>query len=345
MPGPAEQLRDLLPYAVLAPSRNNAQPWLFEIEGDELRLYADHRRTLRAADPLGRELVLACGAALFNLRVAAAFHGWCTSVETVAAHRRDALLARLRLEERCRPTELAARLFSAIALRRTNRLPLDSRDPPAGLVAHLVRDAFFEGATLRTVEAHERSQVAELVAEGDRLQWADPAYRAELASWSRVNGSARRDGLPGWARGMSAAASLVQPLLARFADQGASEAERDRRRALSTRALLVLSSRRDTPRDWLAAGQALQRVLLRAAAAGLHAAYLNQPIEVPPVRERLAAALGEPGRPQIMLRIGYGLEVRAPPRRPVAEVLRAFEPAPGPPQALALYRPEAGAST
>ena len=36
--GPAERLRFLLQWAVLAPSRHNTQPWLFEIEGDELRL-------------------------------------------------------------------------------------------------------------------------------------------------------------------------------------------------------------------------------------------------------------------------------------------------------------------
>ena len=30
---PAEQLRFLLNYAVLAPSRLNTQPWLFSIEG------------------------------------------------------------------------------------------------------------------------------------------------------------------------------------------------------------------------------------------------------------------------------------------------------------------------
>ena len=31
---PAEQLRFLLHYAVLAPSGHNSQPWLFKIDGD-----------------------------------------------------------------------------------------------------------------------------------------------------------------------------------------------------------------------------------------------------------------------------------------------------------------------
>jgi hypothetical protein len=34
-----------------------------------------------------------------------------------------------------------------------------------------------------------------------------------------------------------------------------------------------------------------------------------------------------------VFRLGYGLDVRAPPRRPVDEVLRTFEAAPAPPPA------------
>src|SRR5512133_3479106 len=48
---PAERLRFLLSWAVLAPSRHNTQPWLFEIEGDEVRLYADASRALHTTDP------------------------------------------------------------------------------------------------------------------------------------------------------------------------------------------------------------------------------------------------------------------------------------------------------
>jgi hypothetical protein len=75
----------------------------------------------------------------------------------------------------------------------------------------------------------------------------------------------------------------------------------------------------DTRRDWLAAGQALARVLLTARAAGVSATYLNQPLEVADLRPRIttlvhdAADPGVPGRrggmpaaamPQIVLRLG-----------------------------------------
>ena len=337
--GPAERLRFLLSYAVLAPSRHNVQPWVFEIEGDELRVHADLARALPEADPDGRELLMACGAAMVNLRLAAAHHGNATTTELVPQHRRDGLVARLRLEERRASTPDLEALFQAIPLRRTNRLPLDGREPPAGLVTRLLREAQEEGASLRPVEAPQRRAVAELVAEGDRLQWESPRFRREVSAWTRRNGTARRDGIPGYAAGMSDAAALVHPLRLRLSSPARDEADRDRRRALATKALLVLSTARDGKADWIAAGEALQRILLRAASAGLSASYFNQPIECPGLRERLRQAVGTPGVPQILLRLGFGLTVRAPPRRPVQEVLRRMVETSRRPEPIALWSP------
>jgi hypothetical protein len=176
--------------------------------------------------------------------------------------------------------------------------------------------------------------VAELIAEGDRRQWSSARFRAELAGWTRPNGTLRRDGMPGYAVGMSGAAALVQPLVIRFRDSGADEAERDRRRATGCKALLVLSTPRDGKREWIAAGEALQRVLLRATASGLFASWFSQPVEDAELRRRLRDVLAEPDLPQVVFRLGYGLQVRPVPRRPVDEVLRRIDA--GPPRAAAL---------
>jgi nitroreductase len=325
--GAAERLRFLLQWAILAPSRHNTQPWLFEIEGDELQVHADARRSLPVADPDGRQLVMSCGAAIVNLRLAAAHFGHATSLEVLPGHRADGLLARVRLEERSASTPEAEEMFRAIARRRTNRLPLDGREPPEGLVTSLLREARSEGASLRPVEAHQRRVVAELIAEGDELQWSSARFRGELAGWTRTSGAARRDGMPSFALGMSDMAVRLRPLLARVQNPARDEAERDRSRALGTKALLVLSTPRDGTAEWIRAGEALQRVLLRATAAGLFASYFAQPIETPALRRRLAEAIGDQGAPQVMFRLGYGLEPRAPPRRPVEDVLRRMAPA------------------
>ena len=337
--GPAERLRFLLQWAVLAPSRHNTQPWLFEIEGDELRIHADASRALPVADPDGRQLVMSCGAAAVNLRLAAAHFGMATSTEIAPFLRRDGMLARVRLEERRATTADAEEMFQAIPRRRTNRLPLDGREPPDGLVTTLLREARREGAWLRPIEDQERGPVAELVGEGDRLQRSSPRFRAELAQWTRPNRTKARDGMPGYALGMSDAAALLHPIVVRLSNPAEDEAERDRRRARGCKALLVLSTPRDGQAEWFAAGEALQRVLLRAAAHGLSASYFAQPIETPELRRRLSDVLVESGVPQVMFRLGYGREVRPVPRRSVGEVLRLVAPDRERSEALALATP------
>ncbi|GAO04701.1 hypothetical protein [Anaeromyxobacter sp. PSR-1] len=336
--GPTERLRFLLAYAVLAPSRHNTQPWWFEVRGDEVGLHADGARALPEVDPDGRELVMACGAALANLRLAAAHFGHATSAEIIGTHRRDGLVARVRLEEHRALSPEDEELFQAIPRRRTNRLPLDGREPPEGLVTRLLREARAEGAWLRPVEAHQRRAVAELVAEGDRRQWANPRFRAELAGWIHPSGSGRRDGMPAYAVGMSDAAARLQPLVARLSNPARAEAERDRRRTLASKALLVLSTAHDGLAEWMVAGIALQRILLRATAAGLTVAYFNQPVEQDGLRGPLREAVGDPGMPQLLLRLGYGPEVRPTPRRTVDEVLRRLDAVPVRPAPLVLRR-------
>jgi hypothetical protein len=74
-PAPAETARYVVTAAVWAPSVHNTQPWRFTASGQQISLYADAGRQLPVADPGGREMMISCGAALFNARLAAARPG------------------------------------------------------------------------------------------------------------------------------------------------------------------------------------------------------------------------------------------------------------------------------
>lgn len=318
----SEKLKFMLLYAVLAPSSHNSQPWLFNLADDAVELYADRQRSLPQVDPEDRELILSCGAALLCLRVTLHHFTYSGEVECFPEPHDQNLLARVRLGGREVPSPENEELFHAILKRRTNRQPFERWTVAQALVAKLEQAAAQEDAWFRAVDdPEERAAVAALVAEGDRMQMSGRAFRAELAAWMRPNRSSSHDGIPGSGLGLGDLASYAGPLLVRTFDVGKSRAAHDHEIAEGSPLLAVLATDYDRPGDWLAAGQALGRVLLRARADGVSASYLNQPIEVAELRPRLRDALGLAGFPQLLLRLGYGADPKPTPRRSLEEVL------------------------
>jgi hypothetical protein len=98
-------------------------------------------------------------------------------------------------------------------------------------------------------------------------------------------------------------------------------AVRDRRLAQKAPVLAVLGTAEDGAADWLAAGQALESLLLHATASGLSVSFFNQAIEMAHLRSRLNSMIGGRGFPQVLLRLGYGAPAKHTPRRPVDEVV------------------------
>jgi hypothetical protein len=318
----ADKLKFLLRYAILAPSTHNTQPWLFHIRGEELDMYADRTRVLHTMDPDDRQLIMSCGAALFHLRVAMQHFAYRADIKTFPDPADPDLLARVRLGRGGEASLEERSLFKAIRTRRTNRQPFSDDPVPEALLMSLQEAAQKEGALLCIVaRQEERFAVAGLIAEGDRIQWANKRFRLELAAWMHSNGNEHHDGIPGYAQGMNDLLSCAGPIVMRTFDMGEGQAAKDRDIALHSPILAVLCTESNTPEAWLAAGQALDRVLLQARVENVWASFLNQPIEVPDLRERLRAVIAQPGCPQLLLRLGFGSDVKPTPRRNVEGVL------------------------
>jgi hypothetical protein len=325
---PARQLEFLLQYAVLAPSGHNTQPWKFRIAGATVELYGDFGRRLPVADPDNRELVMSCGAALLNLRVAARNFGLTAAANLCPDPDRPDLLAEFRLTGRALAGRGDHRLFNAISERRTSRLPFDRREIPRPVLYRLQRAAAYEDCWMWFAATKDvRVQVADLIAAGDCSLNANVEFRNELSRWLRSNECPDRDGLPGFAYGLGDLASRVAPQIIRPVPFARPLAQRDRDLALNAPAFAVLGTDADGLESWMIAGQALGRILLAAQSEGLAASFFLQPIEIPDLRDKLAHIVGEPGYPQITFRLGSGPRVPPTPRRPLSDVLLSVEEA------------------
>lgn len=319
----AERLAFAVGYAVLAPSVHNTQPWRFRVRGGAVELRADRTRALVDLDPCERELVISCGAALFHLRLALRRFGLRDAATVFPDAGDPELVAAVRIAGEHEASTEERRLFDAIPRRHTHRGDFAARAVPAEVVAALHAAAQAEGAWLTRVEERAtRTAIAGLTRLGDEVQFADPGFRAELAAWIRPNAAGTPDGMPGYAFGIEDVVSPFNREAPAGVGLGAVWGARSRQTVENAPVLAVLGTDHNDRPGWVAAGQALARVLLEARAAGVYASFLNQPCEVPLLRLSLGTLLKTDGWPQMLLRLGYPLgDPRPTPRRAAEEVL------------------------
>lgn len=308
----------LLGAAVRAPSLHNSQPWAFAVGARHIEVYADSSRHLPRADASGRSLLVSCGAAVFNLRVAAAYLGMRARVQVLPDPGDPTLVALLHLDLRRHlgPSSLAG-YHPAVAQRRTNRLPFRDRLVPSSVVGRLADAALLEGAVLRVYDDEpEVRRVVELLRAGDQADRADAARVTERQRW--IGGHYRPDGVPVRSLGPKPA-GRASP----FRDLGhAVRTVRETATFEAAPTIAVLSTAQDRPVDWVRAGQALERVLLEATTSGLAASFLNAPVEHDDLRWLVRSPLSGVGRTHMIMRLGYGAEVPLTPRRPLDDVRR-----------------------
>lgn len=307
-------IEEIVSEATLAPSSHNTQPWAFEANDSAIQLFADRTRALSVNDPEDRELMISCGCALMNLRVSAAARGLATSVEAFPNDKDPDFVARVTFEGEME--DALSPLSSSISVRRTYRKAFDTFDQTE-VLNDLVAAAEAEGIWLDVLDSTSRKAAGTLVAEGDAAQWADPRWRRELASW--MHPRRKGDGLT-----MPWLAVPAAQLIVRSFDMGKGIGAKDGDIAEHSPLLVVLGTKEDRQADWLRAGQGLERVLLTATKSGLQASYLNQPIQVAHLREKLGNLCSHSGLPQILLRLGHpSSELEGTPRRALPDVLNA----------------------
>jgi nitroreductase len=310
-----EDLRRAASAGIRAPSLHNTQPWLFRLRDGGIEILADPARRLPASDSAGWAVRISCGAATYNARLALAAAGTPAEVTLRPDSREPDLLARLTSGTTRSPTYAEDELFRAVPHRYSNRAPFWPNPVPAEDRVQLLEAAREEGAWLELlVGMTALSGFAEIAKSADRVLRRDVGYQSELIGWTHAD--AAPDGVP-----VTAGAPLAESH-----DLLPQRMFSDRRRApghdYEPEPLVgILGAAGDTQVDQIVAGQALQRVLLTATAAGLATSMISQPIEVQAARDQLRRSLRQAGVPQMAVRIGYGSPGQPSPRRALSEVL------------------------
>jgi len=317
-----DEVASVIAVASRAPSLHNTQPWKFRVQRDCIELLGDPDRQLTAVDPAGRELMISCGAAVFGLWLGLRKLGRLPAIALQPDAAQPLLFARVWPAGHAARTPAEADLIAAVPHRHTHRGPFSPGEVSARLLDSLVTDAAAEGCELVLItDPHVVSRLGRLVRRAGASQSANPEISAELARWVRPVGSQARDGVPATARPADAPMSDTRRSAERLASRDFGAPGTEQPGGEPPVATAVLMTPGDTPADWLRAGQALNRLLLRAASRWVFASLQSQPIESPRHRQVVRALTGGHGDPQLLLQFGRANTAPATPRRPQSELL------------------------
>jgi hypothetical protein len=243
-------------------------------------------------------VLISCGAALYNLRLAIRVTGHDLVVWLLPDDSDPSLLASVEIVTgRTKRAALAEQeLYDAILRRHTNRWPYDNRLPmPAAILAAMQVAAAKEQGLVRVLN---RRQVKTWLCQ------AQHATREESGQDGQPGPGRRADngdsGMPaaafgppgvfsedrgrwpwvGWREDYPPTRPAAGPGVAGTGNAGDPGGQDDQGQAGTVRVerrpqLLVLSTDYDRPVDWLRAGQALQRAVLTATRYGLGAPYAD----------------------------------------------------------------------
>lgn len=318
--------RELISFAVRAPSGHNTQPWQFSVDRDIIRIYPDLSRHLSVVDPDNHALFISLGCALENLSIAAAHQGLSARTDYFPP---DEPKECLRVHLCGGAQENVEALFRAIPARQSNRGIYDGRAINESDLERLLEANPCESVMVRSfrVGHPDIEPIIGFVREGNIAQFNEPAFVRELVSWirfSRREASEQRDGLTAQALGFPAIPRWLGYWIMTKRVKPESEAARQEKAIRSASALLLFIVRDHDKRHWVDLGRSFERVALVATSLGIAHAHVNMPCEVEPIRGRLAAhlALNSGEQPLLLIRLGYTRKRPPPsPRRPIDQVI------------------------
>ncbi|TCP53503.1 hypothetical protein EV191_10470 [Tamaricihabitans halophyticus] len=321
MDGLTEAQVDILLRAVSnAPSVHNTQPWEIDVTERTIGLF-QRKVDLPSHDPVGRDRMISCGAALANLELAVRHLGFDSNVDILPGSAdRDAI--GLVTAGRPRPaTEEEDQLYQAIARRRSYRYQFEPKPVPNTLAAAIAGLARQPGVESHLLTAPAQiATLASMLGSAARALRADRIYQRELTAWLASPSEPapeHGDGIPTGALGNGwLPAGLVRTNTPMPDDYVLAE-------RIAAETLLIVTTSANTVADQVAAGRVLQRAWLSVTAAGMAASVITQPLHLSGFPEELRDRLALPGLPRALFRFGYPVRVLpAVPRKPYRALLR-----------------------
>lgn len=292
-----QKLKFLLNYAVLAPSLHNTQPWKFEVQDHQIRVFADFSRHLPVADSDARELYMSIGCAIENLLIAARHFNLSAHVAYFSDIEDQLWVATLSFREHVGNSSLNdMELFYAIPLRHTNRQtyvnkPLSERDIQSLQACVNESEIRFQ----LTDDYGIKESVNNLLISADITQFADPDYRNELNNWITQGEFGYR-----WL------VARIGQLATTYQNSHRITTKPDADVVLNAPLLALMSTTTNDRLAQIHSGQVFERIALTATMLNIGIQPLSQILQVSDLKQELSALFGTTAPfAQMVFRLGY----------------------------------------
>lgn len=273
------RIKKVLEYAVMAPSGDNCQPWKVAVDGLKINLYNDPERDSSLYNLKQRASLIAHGAFLQNLQLAAPSAGLACQVELMPDAARDDHIATVTCS--AGNTEDSA-LCEAIPIRCTNR----ERYQPVKISDSQIENwRRLSGPGEKIWVSCDREQVnrlAGLLSLNDRLVFEVPAlhqFLFEQIRWTDAEANATGDGLDIKTLGLNAPDRIFfrlfrsWTLVSTINRIGFSKIIQAKAKQLvkSSSSVAIITMQGAESMDYIKGGATWQRLMLQLASEGLHA--------------------------------------------------------------------------
>ena len=311
--------RELVRYATMAANSHNTQPWIFRIQTDRIILSPDLDRRCPIVDPDNHHVFASLGAAAENIVTAAEAFGLRSELAFDPATSSISIVF-------VRASAQRAAAFEAIPERQSTRATFNGGAAPADLLKELEAYATSPAVDLHLlIDPREKERITEFVVAGNGAQMDNEAFVEELRSWIRFNEAqalATGDGLSYRSVGSPSSPPWLGNILFGMMFRKGPENDKYRQQIKSSAGIAVFVCKDQCQHAWVEAGRAYQRFALLSTARGMRHAFINQPVEVPEIRQQVASSLNLGDRlPDLIIRFGFGEPTPRTLRRPVDDVV------------------------
>lgn len=277
-------MRELVRYAILAPSSHNTQCWTFRLQDRGIVIAPDLSRRCPVVDPDDHHLYVSLGCATENLALAALANGFKADARFDST---DAGAVTIGLDG---TQASASPLFHAISERQCTRGDYDGKPISTDELRLLERAGSGNGVRVMLLSEHAAMEkVLEYVVAGNTAQMNDPAFVEELKAWIRFGADeAKRtaDGLFAGASGNPAMPRWLGSRMMGLFFTPSSENERYARQIRNSAGIAVFVSEVSDKAHWVGGGP-----MLRALRVAGHGTRYPQCVPQSARRGRLDAAV------------------------------------------------------